>query len=78
MEILLEHPDHGRMHVYSEAEAERVAKWGWVKAEAPKPEPARHQAEENAATVSEPEPAAPDASPASSPAKRRGRPPKGA
>lgn len=38
--ILMENPKHGRMHVYSQAEAVEAEKSGWsvVKAEAPKVE----------------------------------------
>jgi hypothetical protein len=39
MTILIEHPQHGRMHVYSENELKRHEALGWKVVQTPKPKP---------------------------------------
>ena len=68
MEIMIEHPQHGRMIVHHASEVERHAKWGWIEVKA--------DTGYNDSTE-KPAPAALADSPPAPPQKRKGRPPKG-
>ena len=39
MPVLIEHPDHGRMHVYSPQELQRHILLGWSEVKEPEPKP---------------------------------------